>query len=760
VSRARVGVLAAVALASGCDPFSPSFDNLQCSPEGECPDGLSCVAGTCRPETCGDGFIVGAEVCDDGNGDDGDGCDATCTSAACFVPVTHATVAAGLADPACATLDVYAGTYAERITVSRDVTIAGVGAEPVVLDGGAGGSVVTIREGVTATLRGFTIRNGRAPAGGGILNRGDLTLDAMTIRENVAVAEQPAGGGISNAGTLTLRGTIVTRSSLTSTATARSVIPILISLSGAGIHSTAGVVRLSQASLVEANEIIVTGLPGASGQGAGIGAQNTRVQISGASSVRNNTLDINGLSGGASASGAGLWLSGGVLELDTGSAIEDNVATARGAVGEARGVVAQGGGFYASSTLITINAAFVRNNQVVALDEQGATATAGGGHVNEGSVTVTAAAITGNSVRAQGGGTASTGGLHLETPLSVSITDSQLSANRVSTGPESLLPTVSTAQAEVGALFLTSRLSQTFTILRCTFDGNTVTSPGGNAQYGALQVAQLPGTEDVLTVNIVQTTLSNNRVSGETAQVGALAATSGNGTGIALDVNVVQTTLSNNLVSGVSWAQIGAALAHAVTGQTTINLNFVNSTVSGNRVDAPMGTAGEGAITGSTGGGSAKVHVNLASSTVTANGATSKPGVSSRYGGLYLRTGTSPSMASASLKNSIIAGNLAATDPDCKSEGASITSGGYNLIGDAGTCTFDGDVTGHLSGAAGLGPLGDHGGPTQTHALLSGSRAIDAGNPAKCTDLVGVKLTTDQRGKERNNRCDIGAFER
>ena len=33
-----------------------------------------------------------------------------------------------------------------------------------------------------------------------------------------------------------------------------------------------------------------------------------------------------------------------------------------------------------------------------------------------------------------------------------------------------------------------------------------------------------------------------------------------------------------------------------------------------------------------------------------------------------------------------------------------------------------------------LGPLADNGGPTQTHALLPGSPAIDAGNPAGCTD--------------------------
>ena len=61
-----------------------------------------------------------------------------------------------------------------------------------------------------------------------------------------------------------------------------------------------------------------------------------------------------------------------------------------------------------------------------------------------------------------------------------------------------------------------------------------------------------------------------------------------------------------------------------------------------------------------------------------------------------------------------------------------------------------------------LGPLADNGGPTQTHALLLGSPALDAGNST---------LTTDQRGFTRpvdlanvanvtgGNGADIGAFE-
>ena len=67
-----------------------------------------------------------------------------------------------------------------------------------------------------------------------------------------------------------------------------------------------------------------------------------------------------------------------------------------------------------------------------------------------------------------------------------------------------------------------------------------------------------------------------------------------------------------------------------------------------------------------------------------------------------------------------------------------------------------GDKFGRLGSplAAKLGNLADNGGPTLTHALLSGVLAIDAGDPATCT-------AADQRGVSRPQdiACDIGAFE-
>jgi hypothetical protein len=90
-----------------------------------------------------------------------------------------------------------------------------------------------------------------------------------------------------------------------------------------------------------------------------------------------------------------------------------------------------------------------------------------------------------------------------------------------------------------------------------------------------------------------------------------------------------------------------------------------------------------------------------------------------------------------------------------------IDSLGYNLVQTATDCTLAGTTTGNLSGDPLLGGLAGNGGPTSTHALDNGSKAINAGNPAGCTDHTGALLVTDQRGYFRpaGNRCDIGAFE-
>jgi hypothetical protein len=96
------------------------------------------------------------------------------------------------------------------------------------------------------------------------------------------------------------------------------------------------------------------------------------------------------------------------------------------------------------------------------------------------------------------------------------------------------------------------------------------------------------------------------------------------------------------------------------------------------------------------------------------------------------------------------------------------TSGGHNLIGDGtGSTGFVNGVNGDMVGTAAnpidprLGPLANNGGPTQTHALLAGSPAIDHGDNtnAPATDQRGVARPRD--GDHNGSRAvDIGAFEK
>ena len=84
-------------------------------------------------------------------------------------------------------------------------------------------------------------------------------------------------------------------------------------------------------------------------------------------------------------------------------------------------------------------------------------------------------------------------------------------------------------------------------------------------------------------------------------------------------------------------------------------------------------------------------------------------------------------------------------------------SGGFNVIGGGNeTAGFNqpGDVTG---AAAGVDPLAGNGGPTETHALLSSSVAVD-----RVTGVLVPDPDVDQRGVVRPQGVgkDSGAFER
>ncbi len=192
-------------------------------------------------------------------------------------------------------------------------------------------------------------------------------------------------------------------------------------------------------------------------------------------------------------------------------------------------------------------------------------------------------------------------------------------------------------------------------------------------------------------------------------------------------------------------------------------LTLTNSTVSGNSAERAAGvdsgvpsTYTNVTISGNTatdyGGGLYTFNGphDANNLTITGNKADSDANGTGDGGGLLVDGGT------INLENTIIAGNTDASPgaemPDCE-PGA--TSLGHNLIGNTTGCSFTtapGDI---IDTPALLGPLLSNGGLAQTHALLTGSPALNHGDSASCE-------ATDQRGLARSLAapCDIGAYER
>ncbi len=200
------------------------------------------------------------------------------------------------------------------------------------------------------------------------------------------------------------------------------------------------------------------------------------------------------------------------------------------------------------------------------------------------------------------------------------------------------------------------------------------------------------------------------------------------------------TTIANSVIYDNTSDSNGGGLYHLLS-----LLTVINSTISGNSADSHGG----GIILSS--GEMQLYNVTIANNTADADGNGTGEG-----GGIYINSG------SFTAQNSIIADNVdnsgtGTLHNDCS---GILVSAGYNLIETTTGCTITGDTTGNrLNQLPFLGPLQNNGGSTQTHALLVGSPAVNAGNPAGCLDQNSVLLTTDQRGYVRNGTCDMGAYE-
>jgi CSLREA domain-containing protein len=191
-----------------------------------------------------------------------------------------------------------------------------------------------------------------------------------------------------------------------------------------------------------------------------------------------------------------------------------------------------------------------------------------------------------------------------------------------------------------------------------------------------------------------------------------------------------------------------------------------NSTISGNATggggdggDGYGGGGNQGGDGGEGGGiylGGGTVELTngtVASNTTSGGGLGGTPSGSDGSGGDG--GGLRVSSGSARLKNSILAVNSAAgSGPDCS---GTVSSRDHNLVRDTSGCTIGGTTTHDITGQDPLlDPLAlNPPGETETHALRTGSPAIDVIPPISCTVAI------DQRGvvRPQGNECDIGAYE-
>ncbi len=286
--------------------------------------------------------------------------------------------------------------------------------------------------------------------------------------------------------------------------------------------------------------------------------------------------------------------------------------------------------------------------------------------------------------------------------------------------------------------------SGTLTVLNSSLTGNYAGSNKGGGDGGAIY------NESGSTLTVVNSTISNNTAYMIENFGGAGGGILNNGGTLDIDNSTISsnqagasgggiwsygpTTITNSTISNnsVGLFQIPAGIGGGIStfGTSTIS----NCTISGNYANGNTFKGG-----GEGGGIYVDGSLDLRNSTLTGNGAGVHGG--NIYGGSF------------GIGNSI----LNAGTPENIFSGGGVTSQGYNVCSDDGGGLLNGPGD-QINTNPMLGPLQDNGGPTFTHELLTGSPAIDAGNP-----IFTPPPYYDQRGPDfwrmRNGRIDAGSFE-
>ncbi|MCP4216465.1 MAG: hypothetical protein GY765_17575 [bacterium] len=294
---------------------------------------------------------------------------------------------------------------------------------------------------------------------------------------------------------------------------------------------------------------------------------------------------------------------------------------------------------------------------------------------------------------------------------------------------------------------------------RCIIDGN-YTSPAHPFSGNQLNGGTGGGICNSGTLYIANSIISNN-YTGE-------GLPSGHGGGIAHSegqIEIHNSTISGNHTGNgltdspsADSGQGGGIVFYKGTG------NISKSTLSGNYTgngytdddDSAYGAAGFG--------GAVAIHegsLTLESCTITSNYTgdglvdPSSDDHTGDGGGLYSVSGSQLYLHSSILANNSVGQN--GKGPDGM---GGLSTNGNALIENVAEITVSGDSTGVITGEDPLlGPLADNGGFTMTHALQTGSPAIDAGGSVPFDQRYFSAPMDIENIANANNGSDLGAYE-
>lgn len=523
-----------------------------------------------------------------------------------------------------------------------------------------------------------------------IATTGDLNLNNVTITNGSGVGAFPSniGGSILNEGTLTLTNSTLSGNSALAGGAIFSVSSQTLNIIDSTISQNTAAVQ--GGAIYEVGDSTINIVNSTLSQNEATTDGGGAIFINNAATITNitDTRIFNNIAG----------TQGGAI-FSNGNVTMDNAIIRGNAAASAGGAI-----YHFNGTLMIMDSTLSRNTSI---------GKGGAIYARSGNLTIANSNISNNSTTDEDGG-----GISIETG-NTTMSDSTLSGNR--------------AGDDGGAI----ENNGTLTASNLTISSNQAGDDGGAIENNGTLIAsnltissnQAGDNGGALDIDNGTATINNSTLSGNQAEED----------GGAIDVDNSTVTINNSTLSSNQSGNDGAAL-FIDSGTVTIN----TSTISNNRAnDDGGGIDNRDALT-------------IINSTLSSNRAADNGGAIDNRGTIILRNSTFSGNQTVNDGGGIInrAGNITLTNSiianssrtDYFDDGGGILLSGNNIV-------EDGSITdiAVINVDPNLAGLADNGGPTRTHALRTGSLAIDSSGAGA--------TASDQRGAAAVNTRDIGAYE-